>query len=283
MTTFSEIYSEAKAVGGNDATTTTTAMTTTTTDNKSSSSSSYSCSSSSHKTSCSKATSTSLNKDFSLICSNTNEHISRSSKITQELEARLKERRQLMESKSDKFQPKLLHENEFTSISQAISLSHLEQKLQNWSSSSTSSSSSNSCANAEKKTTTTIPTSNNVQSSGIKASVSSCICPCHLHKDEKCIHKHHHHENNSSMLVAATKRVGEKKSGAVSSTMANHKSSRKPKIIIDGSSTLPTKRESIRMLIENKAVSENKQKNALEMHLNTLICSRKSNTCKINT
>lgn len=61
------------------------------------------------------------------------------------------------------------------------------------------------------------------------------------------------------------------------STMVTHKNSRRqPKIIIDGSSTLPTKRESIRMLIENKAVSENKQKSALEMHLNTLLCSRKT-------
>lgn len=108
-----------------------------TSESSSSSSSSYTCSSSPPPPPLKEiglkpgamTTTTASSKEFILTCSNTNEHISRSSKITQELEARLRERRQLMESKSDKFQPKLLTENEFTSISQAISLTHLEKKF----------------------------------------------------------------------------------------------------------------------------------------------------------
>lgn len=139
----------------------------------------------------------------------------------------------------------------------------------------------------------------NIQPSVIKAAMissttsASCVCPCHMHdKDETCAHK-------TSVTVVKTENPTKKMSNACSgtcsngtatgtgstATLVNYKNSRTPKIIIDGSSTLPTKRESIRMLIENKAVSENKQKNALEMHLNTLICSRKTttNTAKVNT
>lgn len=159
VTTFSEIYSESKAAAAaasvatmsisntvsgarnEEGTVVTPTLTTTlSTENKSSSSptssasssSSYLCSSSSPPPSLLPkvaTTTTASSREFILTCSNTNELISRSSKITQELEARLRERRQLMESKSDKFQPKLLHENEFTSISQAISLSHLEKRF----------------------------------------------------------------------------------------------------------------------------------------------------------
>ena len=127
-----------------DTVVTPTLTTTLSTENKSSSSptssasssSSYICSSSSPPPSVlpklGTTTTTASSREFILTCSNTNELISRSSKITQELEARLRERRQLMESKSDKFQPKLLHENEFTSISQAISLSHLEKRFNSY-------------------------------------------------------------------------------------------------------------------------------------------------------
>lgn len=136
------------------------------------------------------------------------------------------------------------------------------------------------------------------------SSGGTCICPCHAHsgtssnKDEKCTATTHHrstsksdqrkyeksanttnHNHNQSYTHAHS-------SNHLSSTATmvnNHKNSRKAKIIIDGSSTLPSKRESIRMLIENKAVSENKQKGALEMHLNTLLCSRKPATTTATT
>lgn len=113
VTTFSEIYSEARITDttntiSNNATgninnennnnhLTSTNMANTNSDNKSniSNTSSSNSNSSNYKG----------KSDFNtLICTNTNEHISRSSQITQELEARLKERRQMMESKSDKFQ-----------------------------------------------------------------------------------------------------------------------------------------------------------------------------------
>jgi hypothetical protein len=38
--------------------------------------------------------------------------------------------------------------------------------------------------------------------------------------------------------------------------------------------SIPNKRESIRKLIQNKAVSENKQKGELEKHLTSLLCTR---------
>ena len=64
-----------------------------------------------------------VNTHRNLICSNNNELISRSSKITQELELRLKERRQMMESKSDKFHPKILHQSDLT---QSLNLPHTD-------------------------------------------------------------------------------------------------------------------------------------------------------------
>ncbi len=41
---------------------------------------------------------------------------------------------------------------------------------------------------------------------------------------------------------------------------------KKAKIVLDSSCSLPTKRESIRMLYENKAVTENPLKSTLETH-----------------
>ena len=52
------------------------------------------------------------------------------------------------------------------------------------------------------------------------------------------------------------------------------------------STSAPGKRDSIRMLMENKAVSENKQRDALEMHLNTILFSRSnlySSSCSSTT
>ena len=139
-----------------------------------------------------------------------------------------------------------------------------------------------------------------IKAAVVSATVSSssgaaCICPCHAHsgtssnRDEKCTATTHHkstsksdqrkYEKSANTTNHSYTHVHTSNHLSSTSTMVNnHKNSRKAKIIIDGSSTLPSKRESIRMLIENKAVSENKQKGALEMHLNTLLCSRKPAT-----
>ena len=51
--------------------------------------------------------------------------------------------------------------------------------------------------------------------------------------------------------------------------------SKKAKIVIDGCSMLPTKRESIRMLYENKAVTENPLKSTLETHFHNINTTKK--------
>jgi len=243
-------------------------------------------------------------KSKELVSTNNNENISRSSKITQELEMKLKERRQIMESKSDKFQPKILSPNEFSSSrneqtnstgnmsnvlnannNQPISIVELDRKLKNWQN--------------EIFNETTKPTCKTA------STTSNCDCPCHskqeqdagLEKhDHKCHNHHHQHQpkhQTQTSPISKEKRSQSRPESRTSETRPTERQhhrtetstsckGKRPKIIIDGSSTLPTKRESIRMLIENKAVSENKQKNALEMHLNTLICSRITNTCTIN-
>lgn len=146
------------------------------------------------------------------------------------------------------------------------------------------------------------------------SSSANCVCPCHSHSASSsstelnhkpgnlmsksshgneivCIHEHKKTckeastlktQTSSGQSTVITSSTTTTLTAASVSTVTpstpgeSNACLKKPKIIIDGSSTLPTKRESIRMLIENKAVSENKQKNALEMHLNTLICSRKN-------
>jgi hypothetical protein len=247
-------------------------------------------------------------KNKELVSTNFNENISRSSKITQELEMKLKERRQIMESNSDKFQPKILSPVDLCSVrneqtnsagnisnttssnnNQPISIVELDRKLKNW---------QNEIFNESVKTACKTP-----------SNASNCVCPCHSKQgheagsekhDHKCHSHHHQHQikQQNQTSPPSNEKISHSRPESRTSetrpadrhhhhhhhrteTSASNKGKR-PKIIIDGSSTLPTKRESIRMLIENKAVSENKQKNALEMHLNTLICSRTTNTCTIN-
>ena len=143
----------------------------------------------------------------------------------------------------------------------------------------------------------------------------SCVCPCHGHahpktnlnsnheKQTKCQHHGSHvalkaktneststspcsstsssamtnnsHSNNTTRINVLTASSAPARATPNTAT-SNTSRYKKPKIVIDGAATLPTKRESIRMLIENKAVSENKQKTALEMHLNTMIGTRAS-------
>ena len=57
---------------------------------------------------------------------------------------------------------------------------------------------------------------------------------------------------------------------------------KKAKIVIDNSSTLPTKRESIRMLYENKAVTENPLKSTLETHFFNINTTKRSQIHGIN-
>lgn len=64
-----------------------------------------------------KNCSSSNDSDVNFEYLNNNELISSTSILTQELESKLKERRQMIENKSDKYQPKLIQLNEvFSSI-----------------------------------------------------------------------------------------------------------------------------------------------------------------------
>lgn len=120
-----------------------------------------------------------------------------------------------------------------------------------------------------------------------------CVCPCHLKSksSKEQTNKHQHYRRLSSITsvdlnsvqIDASSLIAEEnaKINNVEDEKKNNNNNKKAKIIIDSSSKLPTKRESIRLLIENKAVSENKQKGALECHLNhlkkTLQTSKQSN------
>lgn len=215
------------------------------------------------------SSSTNRIRDFNLMCLNNTELVMNSSKITQELEKKLKERRKLMESKSDKFQPKILEVNEFNCMNQTLSLSNLEKRLKDW--------------KIEFNTTKPKLTSSSI----------SCVCPCHNH-----LHSHSHSKLGSTVCLSrkeSKEKEKEKELNILRKTSFQNRQinkakevksaewsnkCKKPKIVIDNASRLPTKRESIRALIESKAVSQNKQKDVLEMHLNTLLSSRRS-TCKI--
>lgn len=273
------------------------------------------------------------NSHRNILCLNNNELISRSSKITQELELRLKERRQMMESNTGKFYPKILQQSDLTQ-SLHIPRTSSTSTHTTCSSNSSSSESSNDSAVIRKS----INSFGDGSSSASQLSVS-CVCPCHSHSHSHSqIHNHnhghshnHHHQqinnknlNSSSDLLSTSQKCREhnnnsgshlvitnnlpsaikaKKNESLSSsnssnpspsikkapsnnttrinvvtntTKTNANKYKNPKIVLDGSATLPTKRESIRMLMENKAVTENKQKTALEMHLNTMIGIRAS-------
>ena len=292
----------------------------------------------------------------SLCVNNSNELISRSSKITKELEMKLRERRMIMESKSDKFKPKVIHSNELNNIniiesSTSRTSSDLERQLNYWHQSEIIASSS--CSTNSKS---------------YEMAKESCVCPCHQHDikssaideeeamnenltiyGEQHEHQHHyhqysdhqqhqhhhhhhhhsHHENNYDEEFYQPRHVAKeqqqqqpkqmraklarsaspaeltnsasdmnlrsKSSSSNTSNVSNSvscsspmKPATMPKRVhlrasensaaesADEQSTpsKATKRESIRMLIENKAVSENKQKDALEMHLSTILCTR---------
>lgn len=120
---------------------------------------------------------------------------------------------------------------------------------------------------------------NLAESTTISLSNTQCVCPCHSHSHvklmpEKKTYRHISNINNNgrinknSTIEEEIKEEEEKPNNINTSTTV--KSNKKAKIIIDSSSKLPTKRESIRMLIENKAVSENKQRDLLECHFNHL-------------
>ena len=107
-----------------------------------------------------------------------------------------------------------------------------------------------------------------------------CVCPCHMKSKsskEQTKHQHHRHLSNISRVHGDKNNSNDKNETNISNNTDNKDNEseekkntcnkKKAKIIIDSSSKLPTKRESIRLLIENKAVSENKQKGALECHL----------------
>lgn len=198
-------------------------------------------------------------QDLSL---NNNELISRSAKITQELEIKLKERRRLLESICDASgseqntpskSSKKVYDQIVYSSCVSSSRSSSSEDIQDKSSNNSYKNWPNELFNIKSNEKKIILTTSN----------PSCTCTCPCHTSSSC-----HSSPTSSPSSSST-------------DPCNHhiklRSSKKAKIVIDGSTTLPTKRESIRMLIENKAVSENKKKDALELHLNTLLSTRLNN------
>ncbi|CAF0717519.1 unnamed protein product [Brachionus calyciflorus] len=202
-------------------------------------------------------------KDFSLMCMNNNELISKSSKITQELEKKLKERRQMMESKSDKLHCKLIEEGKLDEYNATVSLSALEKRIQNW----------------QNELNTKLSKKNTM-----KRSSSSCVCPCHSNlcnsKNRSCEKRANAESKDLWHRTSFQNRQITKAKDKDKNYESSSKSKNIPKIVIDNAVNLPTKRESIRALMETKTVTQNKQKEVLEMHLNTLISTRRS--CKIS-
>lgn len=177
---------------------------------------------------------------------NNNELISRSAKITEELEMKLKERRMLTECSSDEIDTKSIINN--------------EMKLQN---------STHEHHRHEEH---------------------ECSCPCHCHNDNK---------KNSNCQAVRTKSYSNinnlnNQATSCSNNYNKHQMSSSyhhRQIVMtedniqttdeNSPSFTPLKRESIRKLMQNKAVSANKQKHELERHLTSMLISR-INSCEIN-
>ena len=156
---------------------------------------------------------------------NKNELISRSAQLTQELELRLRERRQIIESKSDKYRPKLLHHIDILEIAGDEKQTYDDTKNQ-------------------------IEPKNEVMPSfkacpDLAAIFHHCHCSCHLHDSSTQCEKSpslSHYSSGKSYI----------------STVKSSNGNKRAKIIIDGSTSLPSKRESIRLLIENQTLVDNR-------------------------
>ncbi|RMZ92903.1 hypothetical protein BpHYR1_049608 [Brachionus plicatilis] len=202
-------------------------------------------------------------RDFNLMCMNNNELISKSTKITQELEKKLKERRLMMESKSDKFNQKISEKND-KEISPTVSLSALEKRIQSW----------------QNELNTKLSKKNSVSSN------SGCVCPCHSHSCNarnsfrNCAGRLNFEKDGKDILHKTSAQNRQIIKAKDKEKFEPNVKSKKAKIVIDNASALPTKRESIRALMETRTVTQNKQKEVLEMHLNTLISSRRA-SCNI--
>ena len=179
---------------------------------------------------------------------NNNELLSRSSEITEELEMKLKERRMLTECSSDDIDTKSINN---------------EKRQQN-------------SPNEDED----------------RESPNKCSCPCHCHHDVKknkncqaIRTKSHNNINNLNNQITNCSNNYNKHQMSTSSSYHH----RQMVIAEDNIQTTdensptftPLKRESIRKLMQNKAVSANKQKNELERHLTSMIISR-INSCEIN-
>jgi hypothetical protein len=168
---------------------------------------------------------------------NNNELISRSSKITEELEMKLKERRMLTECISG---------DENVEEESEISINEKKQ-------------------------------SSNDQHH------DSCSCQCHHHDHKK--------KSNCQVQIRNKKANNNNNINNLNSNYNKHQASYHHRQIVNNEDNIqttdensptftPSKRESIRKLMENKAVSENKQKNELERHLTSMLISR-INSCEI--
>lgn len=92
----------------------------------------------------------------------------------------------------------------------------------------------------------------------------SCGCPCHTHSTQHTCH-------------STTKPVVETK---IKSTFFHRQIN--PNLKLEQMEIIMSKRESLRKLMENKAVSGNKRKSELEKHLTSLLCSRANSTYELN-
>lgn len=204
-------------------------------------------------------------RDFNLMCMNNNELISKSSKITQELEKKLKERRLMMESKSDKFNQKPFYDKNDKETSPTVSLSALEKRIQNW----------------QNELNSKLSKKSSLSSS------SGCVCPCHSHSCNLrnsfrgCAGRLNFEKDSKDVLHKTSSQNRQIVKAKDKEKFESNVKSKKAKIVIDNASSLPTKRESLRALMENKTVTQNKQKEVLELHLNTIISSRRS-SCNIS-
>lgn len=176
--------------------------------------------------------------------SNNNEVISRCSKITEELQLKLKERRLITEGADS-------DSNELDKTKSIINGSSGNET--NW---------------HEHDQINT---------------VSSCSCPCHCQSNanKKSTSLENMNSNkNCSYNGNNYYKTQTQKTYHYRQMVSPNSENSLPQTTENSPTILPINRASIRKLMENKAVSENKQKNELERHLTSMIFAR-LNSCEI--
>jgi hypothetical protein len=237
--------------------------------------------------------STEMVKDVDLIHGSADDRYE-SKKITRELEMKLKERRDLIES--SKFKPRVLAQETSTLQQQQIGLKRCEARgnvasspppppmpqnnefINNYRNFNSVFSSTlpirpvnktavECVAVVEKKGTTPSKPLFNPKSAvtAVKYEI--------INKDDQIEtgfsnrNNNNNNNNKSRQLVAGPP----PQPSSANADFATNQSNKSAKIMVDDSFKLPAKRESIKMLIDNKLVTENKQRTDLESQLNALL------------